>query len=124
MKGSPGGAGSFCQLPHASRFSRLYRGVLPPVLIEAPKRAIKFAANDQYSRLYMNLFNETKMTQPLSVLTGLSAGVTEAFLVVSFELIKIRMQDKNNADKYKNTRDVIVKVFRDCLLYTSPSPRD
>jgi solute carrier family 25 2-oxodicarboxylate transporter 21 len=37
-----------------------------------------------------------KVTQPLSVATGISAGATEAFLVVSFDLVKIRLQDKRN----------------------------
>lgn len=86
---------------------------MAPVLVEAPKRATKFAANEQYSKLYMNLTGSTKMTQPLSVLTGVSAGITEAFVVVSFELVKIRMQDKNNAGKYKNTMDCITKIFRE-----------
>lgn len=74
----------------------MYRGILAPILVEAPKRAIKFAANEEYSRLYMKLLNQQKMTQPLSVLTGISAGVTEAVVVVGFELVKIRMQDKNS----------------------------
>lgn len=53
------------------------------------------------------------MTQPLSVLTGVSAGITEAFVVVSFELVKIRMQDKANAGRYKNTLDCVAKIFRE-----------
>lgn len=77
-------------------FFRLYRGMIAPVLIEAPKRATKFAANEQYSGLYMRLLGKDKMTQGLSIATGVSAGLTEAFVVVSFELVKIRMQDKAN----------------------------
>ncbi|KAJ1978831.1 hypothetical protein H4R35_001749 [Dimargaris xerosporica] len=77
-------------------FGRLYRGILPPILVEAPKRATKFAANEQYTQLYLNFFQMEKMNQPLSILTGVSAGVTEAFLVASFELVKIRLQDKNS----------------------------
>ena len=34
------------------------------------------------------------MNQELSVLTGASAGASEAFIVVPFELIKIRLQDQ------------------------------
>ena len=68
---------------------------MPPILIEAPKRATKFAANEQYSIFYKNQLG-FKPSQSLSILTGVSAGCTEAFLVVSFELVKIRLQDKNN----------------------------
>jgi solute carrier family 25 2-oxodicarboxylate transporter 21 len=74
----------------------LYRGILPPIAVEAPKRAVKFAANEQYTELYKRIFGMDKITQPLSILTGMSAGATEAFLVISFELVKIRLQDKNN----------------------------
>ncbi|KAI9138736.1 mitochondrial 2-oxodicarboxylate carrier protein [Paraphysoderma sedebokerense] len=97
-------------------FGRLYRGVLPPVLVEAPKRATKFAANEQYTTLYRNLFNiptGKPMPHPLVILTGVSAGCTEAFLVVSFELVKIRLQDKNNAGKYKSTMDCVSKILRE-----------
>jgi solute carrier family 25 2-oxodicarboxylate transporter 21 len=37
------------------------------------------------------------MNQSLSILTGASAGATEAFVVVPFELVKIRLQGKQNA---------------------------
>lgn len=74
----------------------LYRGILPPIMVEAPKRATKFAANEQYTGLYKKMFGFEKVTQSLSILTGVSAGITEAFLIVPFELIKVRMQDKRN----------------------------
>jgi solute carrier family 25 2-oxodicarboxylate transporter 21 len=74
----------------------LYRGILPPIMVEAPKRATKFAANEQYTGLYKKLFGFEKVTQSLSIMTGVSAGITEAFLIVPFELIKVRMQDKRN----------------------------
>lgn len=53
-----------------------------------------------------------KMTQSLSVLTGASAGATEAFVVVPFELVKIRMQDKAQAGKYKSGIDALQKIIR------------
>lgn len=73
-------------------FSRLYRGISAPILMEAPKRATKFAANDEWGKFYRNLFGVAKMNQSLSILTGASAGATEAFVVVPFELVKIRLQ--------------------------------
>lgn len=64
--------------------------------MEAPKRATKFAANDEWGKVYRNLFGAPQMTQSLSILTGASAGATEAFVVVPFELVKIRLQGKIN----------------------------
>lgn len=84
----------FRKIVRQEGFGRLYRGIAAPIMVEAPKRAIKFAANEQYSNLYLGLLQQERMTQGLSVATGVSAGVTEAFVVVSFELVKIRMQDR------------------------------
>jgi solute carrier family 25 (mitochondrial 2-oxodicarboxylate transporter), member 21 len=50
------------------------------------------------------------MNQSLSILTGASAGATEAFVVVPFELVKIRLQDKAQASKYNGMLDVVRKV--------------
>ena len=60
----------------------------------------------------MQAFGLSSMTQGLSVLTGISAGMTEALLVVSFELVKIRMQDKQLASKYSSTTDCIRQIWR------------
>jgi solute carrier family 25 2-oxodicarboxylate transporter 21 len=50
------------------------------------------------------------MNQSLSVLTGATAGATESFVVVPFELVKIRLQDKAQASKYNGMLDVVRKV--------------
>ncbi|KAM0439966.1 hypothetical protein ACHAPT_001066 [Fusarium lateritium] len=93
-------------------FSRLYRGISAPILMEAPKRATKFAANDEWGKIYRNLFGVTSMNQQLSILTGASAGATESFVVVPFELVKIRLQDKASAGKYNGMVDCVVKTVK------------
>ncbi|RFU27854.1 hypothetical protein B7463_g8485, partial [Scytalidium lignicola] len=93
-------------------FGTLYRGIAAPILMETPKRATKFAANDTWARVYKSLFGIPNMTQPLSILTGASAGATEAFVVVPFELVKIRLQDVSSAGKYKGVLDCAIKVVR------------
>ncbi|OQE80095.1 hypothetical protein PENNAL_c0048G10883 [Penicillium nalgiovense] len=90
--------------------SRLYRGISAPILMEAPKRATKFAANDSWGTFYRNLFGVDKQTQSLATLTGATAGATEAFVVVPFELVKIRLQDKAQAHKYNGMFDVVKKI--------------
>ncbi|RDW66214.1 hypothetical protein BP6252_09849 [Coleophoma cylindrospora] len=93
-------------------FSRLYRGIEAPILMEAPKRATKFAANDAWGKFYRDLFGMAKMNQSLSILTGATAGATEAFVVVPFELIKIRLQDRASAGKYTGMIDCVVKTVK------------
>ena len=85
--------------------------IFKPIMMEAPKRAIKFAANEQYNTVFRSTFGIAAGTTPswLPVLTGVSAGCTEAFVVVPFDLVKIRLQDKQSAGKYKNTMDCVRK---------------
>ncbi|KAI9477265.1 hypothetical protein LPJ78_004341 [Coemansia sp. RSA 989] len=91
--------------------TRLYRGILPPIMVEAPKRAIKFAANDTYGPMYKKLFNKTELTQPLAIMTGVTAGITEALIVATPELVKIRLQAKENAGRYSGTMDCVRKIY-------------
>ncbi|KIX94370.1 uncharacterized protein Z520_09756 [Fonsecaea multimorphosa CBS 102226] len=92
--------------------SRLYRGIGAPIMMEAPKRATKFAANDSWGVFYRNLFGVEKATQPLAILTGATAGATEAFVVVPFELVKIRLQDRASAGRYNGILDCVVKTVK------------
>lgn len=85
---------------------------MAPIMMEAPKRATKFAANEQWGQIYRKAFGATKETQPLAVLTGATAGATESFVVVPFELIKIRMQDRASAGKYTGILDCVVKTVK------------
>lgn len=93
-------------------FSRLYRGIGAPIMMEAPKRATKFAANDSWGIFYRNLFAVQKQNQPLAILTGATAGATESIVVVPFELIKIRLQDKASAGKYNGIADCFAKTVK------------
>lgn len=77
-------------LPVASQGLYGFAGLVPPLLLEAPKRATKFAANDYWGKTFMKLTGQSKMNQELAILTGSSAGATESFVVVPFELVKIK----------------------------------
>lgn len=48
------------------------------------------AANDFWGKTYLSLTGQKKMTQELAIITGSSAGATESFVVVPFELVKIK----------------------------------
>jgi len=109
-KSSVGLVGSFKKIIAEEGAGRLYRGLVPPLLLEAPKRAVKFAANDFWGKTYLGLTGETKMNQQLSILTGCSAGATESFVVVPFELVKIKLQDK--ASTYAGPIDVVKQIVK------------
>ncbi|OJA20269.1 hypothetical protein AZE42_04304 [Rhizopogon vesiculosus] len=109
-KAKHGMVGTLSSIVKEEGFGRLYRGLVPPLLLEAPKRAVKFAANDFWGKTYMGVFGESKMTQQLSILTGCSAGATESFVVVPFELVKIKLQDKTST--FAGPIDVVKHVIR------------
>jgi len=91
-------------------FSRLYKGLVPPLLLEAPKRAVKFAANDFWGKTYLSMSDSKSMTQSLSILTGCSAGASESFVVVPFELVKIKLQDKTTT--FKGPLEVVKYIIK------------
>lgn len=91
-------------------FSRLYKGISAPILMEAPKRATKFAANDEWGKFYKKAFGIPTMTQLLAILTGATAGATESFVVVPFELVKIKLQDKTS--KFNGMGDVVKHIIK------------
>ncbi|KAJ7318423.1 mitochondrial carrier domain-containing protein [Mycena olivaceomarginata] len=109
-KAKHGLVGTFQSIVKEEGFGRLYRGLVPPLLLEAPKRAVKFAANDFWGKTYMDFTGQTKMTQNLSILTGCSAGATESFVVVPFELVKIKMQDKTST--FKGPMEVVRHIVK------------
>ncbi|KAJ3571324.1 hypothetical protein NP233_g3824 [Leucocoprinus birnbaumii] len=109
---SKGLGGTFSSIIKEEGVGRLYRGLVPPLLLEAPKRAVKFAANDFWGKRYLDWSGEAKMTQSLSIITGCSAGATESVVVVPFELVKIKLQDKRLASQYNGPMDVVRQVIR------------
>ncbi|KAF7333684.1 ODC2-mitochondrial 2-oxodicarboxylate carrier [Mycena sanguinolenta] len=112
-KAKHGLVGTFRSIVREEGFGRLYRGLVPPLLLEAPKRAVKlhvYAANDFWGKTYLGYTGESKMTQNLSILTGCSAGATESFVVVPFELVKIKMQDKTST--FKGPMEVVRHIIK------------
>ncbi|KDN34778.1 hypothetical protein RSAG8_12151, partial [Rhizoctonia solani AG-8 WAC10335] len=107
---SPSMLTSFKNIIREEGAGRLYRGLVPPLLLEAPKRAVKFASNDFWGKTFVKQSPDGKMTQGLSILTGAAAGATESFVVVPFELVKIRLQDKTS--KYAGPMDVVRTILR------------
>jgi len=78
-------------------FFGLYKGILPPLLVETPKRALKFLTFEQYKRFFM--FGSETPTPLTYTLAGLGAGVTEGALVNPFEMVKVTLQANRASSK-------------------------
>ncbi|KAG5881122.1 hypothetical protein JTB14_032297 [Gonioctena quinquepunctata] len=67
-----------------------WKGIVPPILAETPKRAVKFFTFEQYKQFFM--FGSPTPTPLTFSLAGLGAGITEAILVNPFEVVKVTLQ--------------------------------
>jgi len=101
---------SFKAIVAQEGFGRLYKGLAAPLMLEAPKRATKFAANDFWGKTFLELSGEKKMNQQLSIATGCAAGASESIVVVPFELVKIKLQDKSST--FAGPMDVLKTIVR------------
>ncbi|XP_033637984.1 mitochondrial 2-oxodicarboxylate carrier-like [Asterias rubens] len=68
----------------------VYKGILPPILAETPKRAVKFFTFEQYKSVF--LFGAPSPTALTFTLAGLCSGLTEGFIINPFEVVKVRLQ--------------------------------
>lgn len=70
-----------------------YKGIIPPILAETPKRAVKFSTFELYKKFlgYMSL--SPGLTFPIA---GLGSGLTEAIVVNPFEVVKVGLQVNRN----------------------------
>uniref|UniRef100_A0A3Q3WIQ4 Mitochondrial 2-oxodicarboxylate carrier n=1 Tax=Mola mola TaxID=94237 RepID=A0A3Q3WIQ4_MOLML len=73
-----------------------YKGILPPIVAETPKRAVK--ALPKYYHHVLRLESCPFPLQALSV-AGLGAGLTEAVVVNPFEVVKVSLQANRDAFK-------------------------
>ncbi|XP_046874114.1 mitochondrial 2-oxodicarboxylate carrier isoform X2 [Hypomesus transpacificus] len=73
-----------------------YKGIVPPILAETPKRAVKFFTFEQYKKL----LTLTPLSPGLALsVAGLGSGLTEAVVVNPFEVVKVSLQA--NRDSFK-----------------------
>jgi len=94
---------SFAEVIKNEGFANLYRGIIAPILAEAPKRALKFTSNEVYKSLLADIRPNRKLADIDYVISGAAAGCTEALINCPFELVKVRMQAKENLGVYKST---------------------
>ncbi|RLU25367.1 hypothetical protein DMN91_001523 [Ooceraea biroi] len=89
-----------------------WKGILPPIIVETPKRAVKFFTFEQYKQFF--LFGASAPTALTFSCAGFFAGVTEALLVNPFEVVKITLQSnrkhiRETPSTYTVTREIISK---------------
>ncbi|XP_070576586.1 mitochondrial 2-oxodicarboxylate carrier-like [Ptychodera flava] len=87
-----------------------YKGILPPIMAETPKRAVKFFTFEQYKKMF--LFGSPTPTWVTFTLAGLGAGLTEAIVINPFEVVKVKLQTERQAfttqkSAFATARDIV-----------------
>lgn len=94
-------------------FFSFWKGILPPILAETPKRAVKFFTFEEYKGLFMSAFGTTTATPLIFSLAGAGAGITEAILVNPFEVVKVSLQsDRSRLKELPSTWSVTRQIAR------------
>ncbi|ELT95046.1 hypothetical protein CAPTEDRAFT_178194 [Capitella teleta] len=79
---------------HTEGAFSFYKGILPPILAETPKRATKFFCFEQYKQLFMKATGSDSPNPTVLTLAGLGSGLTEAVVVNPFEVVKVKLQSE------------------------------
>jgi len=101
-------SGTFRTIIAEEGFANLYRGILAPILAEAPKRAVKFASNEQFKPIFTS--KDGKLSNLGASGAGAAAGATEAFINCPFEVIKVRMMAPDALKLYSSVPDATLKI--------------
>lgn len=89
-----------------------WKGILPPILVETPKRAWKFFTFEQFQTIFR--FGSEKSSALTYSLAGLGSGVTEAIIVNPFEVVKVKMQsDRAHQSQAPTTWSVARQIIRE-----------
>lgn len=89
-----------------------YKGILPPLLAETPKRAVKFFTFEQYKTMYS--YGSYLSPGIVFSLAGLSSGLTEAVVINPFEVVKVKLQAERSkfaeqGSTFSTAREIVNK---------------
>lgn len=89
-----------------------YKGILPPIMADTPKRAIKFFTFEQFKKIFSY---GTASPSPFGLtLAGLCSGTLEGFIINPFEVVKIKLQaDRNTFKTQKSTFAMAREILKE-----------
>jgi len=102
----------------------MYRGIISPWLAEAPKRAWKFGVNEKFKALFET--PDHKLPNDRAAAAGALTGISETLINCPFEVVKVRMQSKENMGRYKSTMDCAAQLLKQegvLALYKGAEPQ-
>ncbi|KAH8369977.1 hypothetical protein KR093_001756 [Drosophila rubida] len=84
-----------------------WKGIVPPIIAETPKRAVKFLVFEQTRHYYQ--FGSKTPTSTSYSLAGITAGIVEGVVVNPFEVVKVaqQMNRGRNSLAILEARDIV-----------------
>ncbi|KAH0553620.1 mitochondrial 2-oxodicarboxylate carrier [Cotesia glomerata] len=82
---------------HNEGLGAFWKGILPPIIAETPKRALKFFTFEQYKQLFTS--GSDLPIPVILALAGFCAGITEGLVVNPFEVVKVHLQSNRSQMK-------------------------
>lgn len=83
----------FTTMYRTEGFMSFYKGILPPIFAEMPKRAVKFFCFERYQDM---LAGDNPKTPLIYAIAGMGTGLTEAVVINPFERVKVQLQSETN----------------------------
>ncbi|XP_046377481.1 mitochondrial 2-oxodicarboxylate carrier-like [Haliotis rufescens] len=89
-----------------------YKGILPPLMAETPKRAVKFFTFERYKNMFS--YGNYLIEPVVLTLSGLCSGLTEAVVINPFEVVKVKLQSERNSyamqrSSFATAREIVSK---------------
>lgn len=93
----------------------IYKGIVPPIVMETPRKGIMLLVFEQYKRLFT--FGNDKPGPLTYALAGFSVGVLDALLTNPFEMVKVTLQaNRSTMKEVPSTWSVTKQISRESGL--------
>lgn len=111
QKGSEVKQSTFTVLKSIFKKGVAYKGISSPLAMEGFKRSVKFGATTEFKKFYHSInptfFKENSVA--VNVVSGITSGIIEGFIITPFELVKVRLQDP--LSKFKAPKDCLQHII-------------
>ncbi|XP_062380227.1 solute carrier family 25 member 53-like [Sardina pilchardus] len=94
---------------------KLYRGVVPPLLVQTLKGTLLFGVQDTLQRRSSRLVPDHLPRPLLQAAAGVGTGVVEALVFTPFERVQNVLQNGRNDGRLPTRRSVLVRLYSEPL---------
>ncbi|CAN8027240.1 unnamed protein product [Ixodes persulcatus] len=102
-------ADCFKRMAKSEGFFAIYKGIVPVLVVETPKMALRFMTYEQTKRL----LSDHMSSVPNNLISGFFAGAVEGAAVNPFEVVKVRLQtDRQFVTQQPSAYSLARQIYR------------